>query len=202
MARAVTRIRYVRKAPKKKWAPYLNSYTITDQQDQNNVVSVNRNTTVGFLQLIDNSGQLATPTPTVTKVGNFKVHADAYYKVIPDVTVCTQVYIVFVPELWLDPGFTTAQKAIKMSQIPTSHPEWILAMGALQSETSSGGTGTFLLNTTSKQFSSRMKRNLQSGDSIFILAITQVQETVGQLQAQLLTGVGYHFDIRCFTCKN
>ena len=136
MARAVARIRYVRRAPKKKWAPYLNSYTITDQQDQQNVVSVNRNTTVGFLQLIDNSGQLATPTPTVTKVGNFKVSCDAYYKCIPEVTIATQVYVVYVPELWLDPGFTTQQKAIKMSQIPTSHPEWILAMSALQSETS------------------------------------------------------------------
>lgn len=202
MARTVARVRYVRKAPKKKWAPYLNSYTITDQQDQNNVVSVNRNTTVGFLQLIDNSNQLSTPTPTVTKVGNFKVHADAYYKVASEVTVATQVYIVFVPELWLDPGFTTAQKAIKMSQIPTSHPEWILTMGPLQSETSYSGSGTILLNTTSKSFSSRMKRNLQSGDSIFILAITQLLETTGQTQQQLLYGVGYHFDIRGFTCKN
>lgn len=200
MARYSRRIRVVRKYPKKKWSPFEDSWVDIRGISQR-VYEARENIIVCWGQIVDNSTQSSTPTPGVLKVGNFRVTADAAYAVNPNTTVTAACYMVYVPERWLEPDYNQQQTALKLGEIPTTHPEWILARGILQSETSSGGTGTMLLNSPSKSFSSRLKRNLQTGDSIYYLWVIQAASTNGTTGSQIhMTTCTTH--VRCYTCFN
>lgn len=201
MARYSRRIKYVRKLPKKKWAPFYNAY-IDVRGVAGNMVEVKANSLVCWGKIIDNSGAAATPTPTVIKAGNFKVTADASYAVAPSYTVSSTCYIVFVPEGWVQSDYSQEVFAGKMGQLPTMHPEWIIAQGCLQAETAAAGSGgQALLNTPAKSFSSRLKRNLQSGDAIYYLWIVNGMYTNGTTTSGLGTCC-FHTNVRAYTCNN
>lgn len=200
MTRYSRPIKYVPKKPKKKWAPFEDNW-IDIRGISPRVVEAQENIVICWGKFIDNAVQSATPTPAVLKVGNCQVTADAAYALNPNTTVTAACYIVYVPERWVESTYTNQQIAVKLGEIPTTHPEWVMARGILQSETASGGTGTMLLNTPSKSFSSRMKRNLQTGDAVYFLWIIQAHSTNGTSGSQIgMTSCTTH--IRCYTCFN
>ena len=176
MARYLTRRKTIRKVKKIKWSPYHDFFLKTSARSQE-VYVIETNEYCGYIKLLENSVQSATPVPTVIKAGNFKFTMDASVVNTPMAQTIIKGYIVYIPES-LTEGFAASQVAAKLATVPTTHPEWILVQGCLGSETTSQGTGTALINFSSKTFSSRMKRNLQSGDAIYFIAIASCQSNL------------------------
>lgn len=111
--------------------------------------------------LVENSTQNTTPTPIILKVGNIKLQGDVVVAnttstLVPSVSIVVMVF--YLPEgLALD-GSTAGTVA-------NQHPEWILAWKMVD-------TGRIeqngAISTPSFSVSSRLKRNLNSGDKICI----------------------------------
>lgn len=145
------RRRYTRVVrPKKKWASNIATWT-------NESVSG-----VPAVSLVSNSVQSGTPTPTILKVGNFKVSVDLTFTTGQTVATgyipAVIAYILYVPEGWAVDASTAFNNLIR------THPEWIMAtktMGA-----NSRVDSVFPVDTLN--LSTRLKRNLNSGDRIYL----------------------------------
>ena len=138
--------------PKKKWASNFRSGTLTT------------GTATSTEELVTNSVQANLPTPVVLKAGNFKIQGDmsiafASGGTVPVVVGITAV-VFFLPE-----GITL--DGTSAGFVMANHPEWIIAWKQLDGShtTSTSGTTT---GSTPFSFSSRLKRNLNSGDRICI----------------------------------
>lgn len=159
------RRRYYRRAPRvvvarKKWASCMKQGTI--------------NTTAtstggeGFATLVANSPQTTVPTPVVVKAGNFKIQGDCYISVTTTgnqiaATFQAILYVMYLPE-----AFTASAGTLGgIAAVIDAHPEWIMAWKVV--DTNVGNTGSS--NSNSFTFSSRLKRNLNSGDQIALVAV-------------------------------
>lgn len=145
MARRRYYRRAIRVVPKKKWATNFKTITCSSS------------TTAGKYEILaENKAQAGSPTPTIVKCGNFKVQGDCSVANTASVLgiLYLRVFVLYVPEGW---------SVSNISQIPEQHPEWIMAWSAVDLPTSAA-------NTTSGgnkfSVSSRLKRNLNSGDMI------------------------------------
>nr|WCR62157.1 MAG: capsid protein [Smacoviridae sp.] len=138
------RTRVVR--PKKKWASNMKQGTL--------------NATTPIAILVENSLQGSSPTPVVVKAGNFKIQGDlTVYISAAAAQVARMTLLVF----WLPEGLTADSDAA--GAIVSNHPEWILAWKQLDTV---GSTSQGNLAASGFSFSSRLKRNLNSGDKICI----------------------------------
>lgn len=140
--------RYYRKRttlkPKKKWASniVIRNYTI------------NSGTPQPIIPLVVNSAQAGTPTPVIVKAGNFKVNADIHVSVTgADTPTQFMAVVMYVPE-----GLSISNNAA-LGTLVAAHPEYIMAWR--QFDTTSTSATAQQVN-----FSSRLKRNLNSGDSV------------------------------------
>lgn len=106
--------------------------------------------------LCANSTEAATPTPTVIKTANFKVSIDAYvnYAATTQANIIANAYIIFIPQ----------GMAVNAS-LPLNHPEYIMAAKTVGSSLQSGA----ILSLDTLNMSSRLKRNLNSGDKISLI---------------------------------
>lgn len=164
--------RYIRAAPKKKWASNLVSGVIGTEGsgESNNFV------------LVNNSSQAATPTPIIVKTGNFKVQGDAYLDVRAGgvgAYIGAQVFVVYTPE-GVESNFDT---------VIGTHPEWILAWTTLDLPITNAATVTA---GSRFSFSSRLKRNLNSGDRIRLIVRGGTANNI----------VVCRFTAQYFTCAN
>lgn len=146
MPRYYRRRRTVVVRPKKKWASNMKLAGLT--------------TAVPTQVLVENSLQAASPTPVIVKVGNFKVQGDA---VITPGTTPIPIASLIVVVFYLPEGITlaggTAQSVVEQ------HPEWILAWKQMDvAPIAVTGQGT----CDAFSVSSRLKRNLNSGDRVCI----------------------------------
>lgn len=136
--------------PKKKWASNIGqlAYQITTS-----------NLSPGRV-LVENSAQTSTPTPTILKVGNFKASVDVSfsYSQAPVVLPNCTAYIVFLPE-----GIAISDQNALFTLI-SNHPEYVMAWRRLDTDYASN-TGSY--NARSVTISSRLKRNLNSGDRVY-----------------------------------
>ena len=141
------RRRYTRVVrPKKKWA--------------SNITVWNAQSLTGSYAalLVSNSAQASSPTPTILKVGNFKISADVVFKTSgsnADYNFSCMAYILYVPEGW-------ESSASAFNNLISKHPEWIMAtktLGVTSTTSSQNYTETLNLST-------RLKRNLNSGDQV------------------------------------
>ena len=145
--------RYVRAAPKKKWATNMKTGSLT--------VNVAAGAT-GHAEevLVSNSTQTASPTPVVVKTGNFKVQGDCFLTSTAAVGSTVQVilYVMYLPEVVFASSspITTIQ----------DHPEWIMGWKAVDLNFASSSS-----NGNSFSFSTRLKRNLNSGDTVALVAV-------------------------------
>lgn len=170
------RRRYTRVVrPKKKWASNIKVWN-------------NESLTSGSAaSLVANSTQSASPTPTILKVGNFKISADLFYSSSINLGTYSPAcigYILYVPEGW---GTSSAN----FDDLIVKHPEWIMATKTM------GGD----MNVAGQQFhgvesinvSTRLKRNLNSGDQVVFYIKINTTDAV-ELN---LTGT-----CRYWTCSN
>lgn len=168
------RTRTVVRAPRKKWGSNIKNFDFNTAGTATNQV--------GTVTLVENSSATSTPTPVILKVGNFKVQGDAAFATSASARVGLSIYIVYVPE-----GIVPTDAAAYQSMI-TAHPEWILTWKYVSANS---GNGTDESNSFS--FSSRLKRNLNSGDKVMLIAFAE--------GSNILRGV---FDGMCqfWTCSN
>ena len=168
MARRRYYRRYVRVAPKKKWASNILVGSVT---------------TSNYATIVENSTQTSTPTPVIVKCGNFKVQGDVMFSTggsTPTRPVCMNLFLIFCPE-----GVSPSDGLIG------AHPEWIIGwktvdVGVIRSTSESGNP------TSSFSMSSRLKRNLNSGDRIVAI----LQSSDGSMTGQCV------FTCQYWTCAN
>ena len=154
MARYRSRLRktvYVK--PKKRWAT--------------NIMSFNKNFEGGdglfaaTQVLVENSTQNSSPTPTIVKTGNFKIQGDCTVtSSSSNAVIGISMYVIYVPEGITITSPTSAQNLIN------AHPEWILSWKFVAANRLSGTSD----NVDAFSFSSRLKRNLNSGDTIQLIS--------------------------------
>lgn len=173
MARRYYRRRTVVVRPKKRWATNIKGINPA-------AFDVSPNTANGFaINLVENSVASSAPTPTVLKCGNFKIQGDV---TLLNATsqpgeVTLALYVMFVPQ-----GINVTN-GIEIENLIGSHPEWILSwkladIGSLSSGAQNGFT-----------FSSRLKRNLQSGDRVALLAVARTDLTLQSPQKLKVNGM-------------
>ena len=178
MARYRSRVRrtvYVK--PKKRWATNIIQYT----KDFSGSETLMATTQV----LVSNSVQASNPTPTILKAGNFKVQGDCLVAGTVTAGVITiSLYVMYIPE-----GITIANASSAQNLI-NAHPEWIMAWKFISANKVQSGQTTEDVDAFS--FSSRLKRNLNSGDSIQLIGLA-----AGNVSAVSLRGMAQYW-----TCAN
>lgn len=176
MARYYRR-RYTRVVkPKKRWASNIATYS--------NTAAIMDSDGIGFTTLVTNSIQGSSPTPSIVKAGNFKISIDSYLNFGSAVqgNAVVQFFIVYVPEGW----GTSA-----LANLISSHPEWILASKTVGSSVALKST----LDLETINLSTRLKRNLNSGDAI--LLVFQADPSLAAGATLNMTG-----HVRYWTCAN
>ena len=165
MPRASVSVRTVRSRRRgKKWSPVLVELAPSAASITANSTYYNRET------ICANSSTTTTaPTATVIKVGNIKVSFESESQSSALAALSGAIFLMFLPQ-----GFTTNQ------DYPTQHPEYILAW---RSFNPSGATSAVTIQ-------SRLKRNLNSGDSI-ILFYKVRNDTANEHQVAIRAYVSY-----------
>nr|QRV62011.1 capsid protein [ssDNA virus sp.] len=146
--------RYYKKVyPRKRWASNIKSDTLD--------MTLNTSSTTVFKEtlLCKNSAQTELPTPVILKFGRVKIKGDIRFSQtnVSQFTSC-MVYCLFVPE-----------GSIPTIQLISTHPEYLLGWTAVSLDSGS----TFSLTST-------LKRNLNSGDSIYVLFSIETTQTPSQ----------------------
>lgn len=134
--------RYVRVAPKKKWASNIVQGSVS---------------TNNYANIVQNSTQSSSPTPVIVKCGNFKVQGDVMYNTTggsSNVLANLNFFLIFVPE-----GITPADGLIG------AHPEWVIGWRTIDVGVVRSTSETAVAAATFT-FSTRLKRNLNSGDRV------------------------------------
>lgn len=148
------RKRYTRVVkPRKRWATNL-------VQEQTNVQATAQGN-AGVVELVVNSLQAATPTPVIIKTGNFKLQFEYQFTSVPSGTVngaSMNAFVVYAPE-----GIVLDSYA-NCSAYVNAHPEYIMGIKSIDIGRVDG-------NTNVTTMSSRLKRNLNSGDRIVLIVL-------------------------------
>lgn len=151
MPRRYYRSRKIIVRPKQKWNPVLKEVHVSAAFAQNSTSGV-------YYNLIENSSDTSVPTPTVIKTGHFKVCIDVTSSNASFIQ--SAVYVMYVPEGWGLPTEGSNSTSGALLNLPSLHPEWIMCWRTVDVGSAIGG---------SIQMSSRLKRNLNSGDRIIVI---------------------------------
>ena len=179
MPRRYYRRRTVAVRPKKKWASnmIIRNYVINSDNPS------------PVITLVANSLQSGTPTPVIVKAGNFKINADIGVAATAgssgDIGIQLMAVVLYLPEGNGIPNNTS------LGAIVGAHPEYIMAWR--QFDTSTPTTSTSFAREV--VFSSRLKRNLNSGDSIVFGVLSSA---TGVTVNRIVTSVTAQF----WTCAN
>lgn len=114
-----------------------------------------------YVKLAANSGDAATPTPSILKVKNFKcqIQLEASLEYYSSVMLA----ICYLPQ-----GYTVTPNTI------TYHPEWLMGWKMVDmKQTSTSSVPSLNTAKASASFSSRLSRNLKSGDGVALLISAQ-----------------------------
>ena len=149
MPRRYYRRRTVTVRPKKKWASNMVLSSLL----------INSSNRVPVIELAVNSAQSGTPTPVILKTGNFKVNADFNALWTGNAFPQLVAAVFYVPE-----GIGIPDNATMVSFLK-AHPEYILCWRQLDTLIANSSASNNL-SFQQVTFSSRLKRNLNSGDRI------------------------------------
>ena len=127
---------------KKKWASMMKDIPLS------NVVIDPHATGGSYITMVQNSAETAVPTPTILKVKHAKLSLDFVF----DATVLNNGFCCFL---------YVPQGVVINSGLPVLHPEWIMAWRNIPNDVSATHHQVML--------SSKLSRNLNSGDSIVML---------------------------------
>lgn len=161
MARYYRRRTYTRVVkPKKKWA---SNYSVLS----GDITYGGSSSFFYFIDLAKNSTESSNPTPVVVKTGNFRVQFDLTLNVGTSGAVSARAYIIYVPQGW---NFGSSNELLYtgFTQIVEQHPEWIMMWRQLDFG-NANAQGS--VDTSVVRMSSRMKRNLNSGDKVMFLLL-------------------------------
>ena len=160
------RYRTIVRAPKKKWCSNMREIELPVTNTDTTVTSVSN-----YMMLAENKSEISAPTPIVVKTGNFKLQADFYINFTgtstsQQIAANAQLYIIYVPEGMTVNTYTAASNIVK------NHPEWIMAWRYFDVK-----QGPINVNTLADggkiSMTSRLKRNLNSGDAIYAVLLVQ-----------------------------
>ena len=155
MARYRRYRRTIIRVPKKKWASnYINiTGQLANGTDGNFYHSQ---------QLAINATESNAPTPVVVKTGNFRVQFDLTLNVAASGAVSARAYIVYIPQGW-NIGSDPTTIVNNVGSLVSQHPEWILAWRQLDFGNANAAGS---VDTSVVRMSSRLKRNLNTGDRV------------------------------------
>lgn len=175
MPRRVYTKRTVVVRPKKRWASIM-------KMSNSSPAALTSGTTVKVFQhdLVINSADNATPTPIIIKTGNFKLTGTLN----TDITEANinKLYNVSAYLMYCPQGYSYVDDVSAV----TNHPEYI--MGRTQFRYVPG-------QNTTCSLSSRMKRNLNSGDKVCLVVVVNKETS---LTGQLLMWLNWQY----YTCAN
>lgn len=158
MARYRRYRRTIVRAPKKKWGSNFQGITMTMTNGTQQPAVVHYSNI-----LAQNKTESNAPTPVILKTGNFKLQADFTVQAEnDDIVVHLFMYIIFVPE-----GLAPAS-SLEAANLIRNHPEWVMAWKMVDG---SPVDRTLTAGFQKISISSRLKRNLNSGDSVYAIAI-------------------------------
>lgn len=192
----MARRRYYRRsvrvvAAKKKWASNIKQITMRQGR-----VNVGGGPIGDYAILVSNATGTSTPTPVIVKTGNFKISVDAVAQVnltaVSSVNVI--VFIAFLPE-----GYVYNSTDVNAGYfLINNHPEWIMAWKQIDF---TSATGAATSNSVTANFSSRLKRNLNSGDKIIFGTAYPAAEVKPEADN---TGNLFTYTVACqyWTCAN
>lgn len=190
--------------PKKKWATNIRNVRFDTLDDT--TVSLAASQVGAARVLCANSievddGLTVSPTPTIVKTGNYKIQCDASVTTSSAVFVRLMLYIMYIPEGVFIPSSADTPKQryeadfISLKNIVNRHPEWILAWRQF---------GADFINSSANlervSFSSRLKRNLNSGDQICAVILANEDVIVGEVGP--ITRVMINGTCQFWTCNN
>lgn len=190
------RTRVVR--PRKKWA--TNFATVGQPVAATMQLTAGQVHTESYSNvLVQNTSQSSNPTPVIVKAGNFKIKGDMKLSVrrtqggdmgVPSMTSCV-IYIMYVPE-----GLTATAALI------TNHPEWIMAWSPVDINMNDITATSNTQNVNKFSFSSRMKRNLNSGDSVVCLLVLNFATPAGSGNHTVELEISPAILCQYWTCSN
>lgn len=185
MARYRRYRRTIIRAPKKKWATNIVDIT------SNGATYDSENTFHYATILAQNKSESTSPTPVIIKTGNFKAQFDLLINVSSSGMVAATAYIIFLPEGYFDPSITPDSPM--WGRMIYNHPEWIMVWRQLDFGNANAAGS---VDTSVVRMSSRMKRNLNSGDKIYFVILG-----TGQFAG---TGNSTHVNgsVQYWTCAN
>lgn len=172
--------RVIKRAPKKRWASHIEQFVINGTNVQGATIyggsfAVNKTLAVTNVDT-------AVPTPTIIKTGRFSLQ----YSFLLDLhnsnnkapyDFLVTLYILYIPQGWpIDPGATATNFVNKFDQITNligSHPEWIIAKRQLGDWNQIPASADGWYDSKTNVLSSKLKRNLNSGDQIMLVATVQ-----------------------------
>lgn len=173
-------------APRKKWATNIKQGSIQ--------AAISGSTGEGFATLVANSPQTTVPTPVIIKSGNFKIQGDCQFAATSGAISTGMAISLFV--MYLPEAFTASAGTLGgIAAVIDAHPEWIVAWKALDI---SAYTGTLPSSngTAGFSFSSRLKRNLNSGDGIYLVVVVREASSSGNLNVRV------NYTTQYWTCAN
>lgn len=153
--------------PKKKWASNMSQFVGAQTSTVNVAPSGTSPSTHFYItnDLVVNKAQAGSPTPVILKCGNFKLKGDMKITLGTNTASGTAqfagciAYIIYVPE-GVEASYTLTQ----------THPEWIMAWSPINIDVSYVQAGSSNIQNVEKfSMSSRLKRNLNSGDKVVLL---------------------------------
>nr|ANB82425.1 capsid protein [Porcine serum-associated circular virus] len=169
MARYYKYKRYYQKVyPRKRWASNIGNLTTRIAFSQGQTSSV------GSTVICSNSAQTATPTPVLLKFGRCKCKIDLQPVSIPTSSansLSLVAYLTFVPQ-----GVNMNESQVSYNLIK-NHPEYVMGWQQIS-----------LDSTGSMSLTSKLKRNLNSGDGIYIIFVAGVNNEHPP-QASIIYGI-------------
>lgn len=174
MARRYYRRRTVVRAPRKKWASNMQIGSLATGTETAKV-------------LVENSVQTATPTPIIVKVGNIKLQGDVYIQNASGSVILNPSFVVMV--FYLPEGITL--NGATANSVASQHPEWIMAWKMIDT-TQMNASAT--MASPSFSVSSRLKRNLNSGDRVCLGYMTDITSGSGNIRV--------NYTAQYWTCAN
>ena len=152
---------------KKEWASYMKASSAGPL-----TVPVSGSGYLGT-DLVANSTETATPTPTIIKCKHFKVSIDTYVNSAGYVVAGPLVaYLMYVPQ-----GYTLS------TSTPIDHPEWVLSWRSIDTSETTPLENTYHDVVT---MTSSLSRNLNSGDTIKLILVANNVSATNTFQLNVI----------------
>lgn len=181
MARYYRRRRTIVRAPKKRWASNVLPM-------DGNIVRDNNGQFHYTLDLAKNNSEGTSPAPVIIKTGNFRVQFDVNINVAATGLIAARAFVIYVPQ-----GLLSTADYPNIQTLVNNHPEWIMTWRQLDFGNANAAGS---VDTSVVKFSSRLKRNLNTGDRI-VFAIIGEGDFTGIQYAATIRGM-----TQFWTCAN